>query len=71
MPNPSSSLAIQLANRFRQFERTRSKIDHLTAAGQLGQRDADRSYEGLFLMVHVTFERFLEELFIGLLYIMP
>lgn len=67
MPKPSSDLAKTLTNRLRSLESTRLKIEDQVLAGNLNIRDALRAYEGLFLSVHVDFEQFIEELFIGLL----
>lgn len=67
MSRSSLSLSLELTRRFRSLERTRSKIEHLASTHMLSNRDIDRTYEGLFLSAYSLFERFIEDLFIGLL----
>jgi len=64
---PSNTLAESLANEFRALEATRSKIEVLWSFGMVSQRDVLRTYQGLFLDAHISFERFIEQLFVGLL----
>jgi len=67
VPKSSSTLAENLARRFRTIELSRFRLEELAARGLLPQRTATQMYEGVFLSSQVSFEAFLEQLFIGLL----
>jgi hypothetical protein len=67
VPRSSSSLADKLGRRFRILESTRRRVETLARRGALSQQAALRMYESLYLSAHVSFESFLEDLFLGLL----
>lgn len=56
-----------MIRRYRSLEATSKKIEGLVRGGSLSQRDALSMYEGLFLNGYVATEKFIEELFLGLL----
>ena len=49
------------------LERTRTRLKRLTAADHIARRDIEQVYAGLFIGAVTSFERFLEDLFLGLL----
>ena len=51
----------------RYIEPTRSKMETLMSKGTIVRRDIDQIYKGLYLDAVCYFERFIEDLFIGLL----
>jgi hypothetical protein len=67
VPKPSALLAESLGSKFRSIEHTRVNLEGLARRGLLSQRAATQVYEGMFLSASVTFEGFLEQLFVGLL----
>ncbi len=67
MPRPSSTLADELASRFRGLEGTRRRVEGLALSGGVSRYDVERVYEALFLSYFSLFEVFIEDLFIGLL----
>ena len=67
MPRHSVELAAQFARRVRSIDRGRFRLEKLVQAGHLESRIATQMYEGLYLSAHISFEHFIEELFVGLL----
>lgn len=67
MPRASGTLARELAGHYRYLEMTRGKIERLLESSHIVARDVNQVYVGLFLEVITSFERLLEELFLGLL----
>lgn len=57
----------KLQSHFNQLEKVRSKNEALFNGGHLAIRDISQLYRGLFLDGYISFESFLEEIFIGLL----
>lgn len=66
-PRRPSLLTDQLQNRFRAVERVRVKIETLVSIGTVRRHEAEMLYCGLYVDSIVSFERFVEELFIGYL----
>lgn len=62
---------ITLANKFIErasiLDSTRSKMEALLAAGNIGISDIEQVYAGLYLDIFTDFEAMIEDLFIGLL----
>ncbi len=67
MPSPATSLSRRFSGHLRYLEYTRTKTERLLARGQLVNRDINQVYVGLYLEVMTSFERLIEDLFIGLL----
>jgi hypothetical protein len=67
MPKKATVLSDQLLSHFSYIEKTRRKTENLFVNNDLVHRDIYFVYYGLFLEVVTSFERFIEELFIGLL----
>ena len=68
MPRPASTLSDKYAARLRTFDRARRKLEHLhNPEGRLTRHDVSLFYEGIFLRTVTSFERLLEDLFVGLL----
>ena len=63
--------AIELANDFsahvRYLDTTRRKLERLFAMGVVVKRDIDQVYSGIYMECLTSFERLIEDLFIGLL----
>lgn len=57
----------KLVLRLQGIERTRKRVESLLDANQIGVRDMDAIYAGLFTNAITGFEAFIEELFINLL----
>ena len=66
-----STAAVACANQFighlRYIEPTRTKMENLVYNGKIVRRDIEQIYKGLYLEAVCSFERFLEDLFLGLL----
>jgi hypothetical protein len=67
MPKASSALAMRLVRRLRAIERTRERIECLADDGKLTTRDVHLMYEAMFMKASTLMERFIEDLFLGLL----
>jgi len=67
MKKQSSLMADDLARRFSSLERMRTKAESSPINTSLTAREIELVYEGLFLSAFIAFERFLEDLFVGLL----
>lgn len=66
MPQPSSSLSLAFGRKLQRIETSRSQLESLYTRGFLSNTTTTSLYEGLFLSVYVSFEAFLEDLFLGL-----
>ena len=60
-------LADQLAGHYKTLRQISSKVDGLYGGRVLAKRDVDVFYAGVFLDAVTHFERFLEQLFVGLI----
>ena len=67
MSKSASELSKKLIGHISYIEKTRTKTEKLFAKGELVSRDVDLVYYGLYLELITSFERFIEDLFIGLL----
>lgn len=67
MPSPADRLSSQFSGHLQYLEYTRAKMERLFAKGDIVNRDINQVYSGLYLEVITSFERFIENLFIGLL----
>lgn len=65
---PSTELSSWLINQIKSLELTRKRMENLHSNGTIFRRDLEHVYEGIFLKAVTSFESFLENLFIGLLY---
>lgn len=65
MPSTSASLFQALQNRFVRLDRTRARAEGLFAQGKLSRFDIEHIYSGIYVEAFVSFERFLEDLFLG------
>ena len=60
-------LASELVGHLRRLDSTRRKLEGLFTAGNIKRHDIEQVYVGLYLDAIVSFERFVEELFLGYL----
>ena len=67
MARNSRQLRETLGSRLRTLERSRAEVERLQGSGLLTMRACEHVYEGLFLAAFTAFERFIEDLFIGLM----
>lgn len=67
MPKPSSSLCESFFAKVDSFEQSIRKFETLKSSGSISHKDLKVVYEALFINLHIAFEVFLEDLFIGLL----
>jgi hypothetical protein len=67
MPLQSSQLSNKFSSHLNYIDKTRKKADSLYSANKLSLRDIGIIYRGLFLDAATSFEKYLEDLFIGLL----
>lgn len=67
MPSPATSLSRTFSGHLRYLEYTRVKMERLLARGELVNRDVNQVYVGLYLEVMTSFEKLIENLFVGLL----
>ena len=58
---------MKLVRQYRSLEATSNKIERLVRNGSLSNKNALLMYEGMFLSGFVATEKFIEELFLGLL----
>lgn len=65
MPSPSANLFLALQNRYIRLDRTRTRVDQLFLRGKLTRFDIEQVYSGIYVEAFVSFERFLEDLFLG------
>lgn len=65
MASPSDGLFQALQNRYVRLDRTRSRVDTLFSQGKLVRFDIEQVYSGIYVEAFVSFERFVEELFLG------
>ena len=56
-----------LQRQYVRSERTAQRVDALLSNRKLTEYDADQIYAGIFLSAFVTYERFIEEVFVGYL----
>jgi len=67
MAKGALALSNDFKTRLHSLECTRKKINELFTINQITRRDAEQVYQGLFLEAVAAFERYIEELFLGLL----
>ncbi|MFH2203123.1 MAG: hypothetical protein ABIJ96_08425 [Elusimicrobiota bacterium] len=67
MPKHALDLGKVLFGRLGSLDKTRLKVEALLAQRQIGVRDVEALYAGLFVTSVAMFEAFLEDLFFGLL----
>lgn len=67
MSKKASKLADELAGHLRRLNSTRRKLEQLFSVGKIKRHDIEQVYVGLYLDAIVSFERFVEELFLGYL----
>lgn len=67
MTKKAKIIADDLIAHYASLEKTRLKIEKVFDDGNIGKRDVEKIYDGLFVNVVGSFENFLEELFLGLL----
>lgn len=67
MPSKTEALSNELVGHLRYLEFTRKKLEILLMNGDVVLRDVNQVYIGLYLEVMTSFERFIEDLFFGLL----
>lgn len=67
MPKHTSNLAKKFVSHLNYLEFTRKKMESLHSNNQIVRRDIEQVYRGLFLECFTSFEKMLEQLFLGLL----
>ena len=67
MVRPAISLANKFIGHLNYLEKTRAKMERLLTTGAIVRRDIEQIYAGLYLEAITSLERFIENLFIGLL----
>ncbi|PZV25701.1 MAG: hypothetical protein DCF12_13395 [Snowella sp.] len=67
MPQKANKLLDKLKEKVRSKELVRSKMEGLLASQNIGETDILFIYDGLFLSLFTDFEKFLEDLFFGLI----
>ncbi|MBI4848818.1 MAG: hypothetical protein HY808_09630 [Nitrospirae bacterium] len=67
MAKSANNLSNKLSSHLANIEKTRKKSEELLKVGILANRDVDVIYSGLYIEAVVSFERFIEDLFIDLL----
>jgi hypothetical protein len=67
MAKSASTVSHEFKTRLRSLEYTQKKVGVLFAKGLITRRDLEQIHQGLFLEAVAAFERFLEDLFLGLL----
>lgn len=67
MPKSANDLFTAFQKRLIRLNATREKVEQLHKANQILKFDVEQIYSGLFLDAFVSFERYIEELFIGYL----
>lgn len=67
MSKSALELASDLLGHYRRLDSTRRKLEKLFKKGHIKRHDIEQVYVGLYLDSIVSFERFVEELFLGLL----
>ena len=67
MPRPAINPAHSFSGHLRHLEKTRAKMEQLLDQGIIVRRDIEQVYEGLYLEAFTSLERFIEDLFLGLL----
>ena len=67
MPSSATNLSIKFSGHLRNLEYTRTKMERLLRRGAIVNRDINQVYIGMFLEVITSFERLIENLFVGLL----
>ena len=67
MPSPATNLSSTFSGHLRNLEYTRTKMEMLLRRGAIVNRDINQLYVGLYLEVITSFEKLIENLFIGLL----
>jgi hypothetical protein len=64
---PAQTLFDEFATRLRNLDRTRLKVEALSAKRQITRWELERVYESLLINAVTSFEGFLEDLFVGLM----
>ena len=67
MPRPTQNLANELVSHIRYIDQTRRKVETLFSQNLIVARDINFVYSGLFLELVTSFEKFIEDLFAGML----
>ena len=67
MPRQASALASDFAGHLRYLDMTRRKMEHLFAQDLVVRRDIEQVYLGLFMDCMTSFERLIEDPFVGLM----
>lgn len=67
MQRVATDLLKALQRQYVRAEKTAQRVDALLSSRKLTEYDADQIYSGIFLSAFVTYERFIEEIFIGYL----
>lgn len=67
MAKPSSTLFEGLQRRLIRLDQTRRRVEKLHLSNQISSFDVEQIYSGLFIAAFVSFERYIEELFVGYL----
>ena len=67
MSSNAFSCASKFISHLRYIEPTRTKMETFMSKGIIVRRDIEQIYKGLYLEAFCSFERFIEDLFIGLL----
>lgn len=65
MATTSAQLFHTLQNRFIRLDRTRLRVDKIFAEGKIVRFDIEQVYSGIYVEAFVSFERFIEDLFLG------
>ena len=66
MPRSATTLSNRFAGHLRFLNMTRNKMERLLSTNDIVTRDINQVYAGLYLDAVASFERLIEELFIGL-----
>ena len=66
MPRAATSLSSKFSGHVRYLDMTRNKMERLLSTNDIVIRDIDQVYAGLYLDAVASFERLIEDLFIGL-----
>ena len=66
MPRAATSLSSEFSGHLRYLDMTRNKMERLLSTNDIVIRDINQVYAGLYLDAVASFERLIEDLFIGL-----
>lgn len=67
MAKGAPDIANELIGHLRRLDSTRRKLEALFSAGEIKRHDIEQVYVGLYLDAIVSFERYMEEIFLGYL----